>query len=80
MTLKVRAPSLKKGMSTFVGCDVGERRLGLLRSCFDEDKVVQPLVKQGLLSAQTEDGRVWLALTVKGKNHVASREKYWSQL
>lgn len=76
----MRAPRLKKGMATFVGCAVGERRLGLLQRCFDEDKVMQSLVKQGLLSAQTEDGRVWLALTVKGKNQVATREKYWSQL
>lgn len=76
----MRAPRLKKGMTTFVGCDVGERRLGLLERCFDEDKVMQSLFKQGLLSAQIEDGRVWLALTVKGKNHVARREKYWSQL
>lgn len=76
----MRAPSLKKGMTTFVGCDVGERRLGLLRRCFDEDEVIQSLVKQKLLSATLVDGRVWLALTVKGKNHVAPREKYWSQL
>lgn len=76
----MRAPRLKKGMSTFVGCDVGDRRLGLIERCFNEDKVMQSLFKQGLLSAQLEDGRVWLALTVKGKNHVAPREKYWSQL
>lgn len=76
----MRTPKLKKGMSTFVGCDIGERRLGVLPSCFDRDQTLQSLFKQGLLSAQTEDGRVWLALTVKGKNHVSSREKYWSQL
>lgn len=76
----MRAPSLKKGMTTFVGCAVGERRLGLLQRCFNEDKTMQSLFKQGMLSAQLEDGRVWLALTVKGKNQVAPREKYWSQL
>jgi hypothetical protein len=73
-------PSLKKGMSTFVGCAIGYPRLGLWQSAFESDKVIQSLFKQGLLSATTEDGRVWLALTVKGKQHVTPMEKYWSQL
>lgn len=76
----MRRPTLKKGMSTFVGCDVGERRLGLLESAFEADSNIQNLFKQGLLSATLEDGRVWLALTEKGKRHVLPREKYWSQL
>lgn len=76
----MRMPSLKKGMSTFVGCDVGEKRLGLLQRTFEADSNIQNLFKQGLLSATTEDGRVWLALTEKGKRHVIPREKYWSQL
>ena len=76
----MKVPTLKKGMSTFVGCAIGEPRLGLLQRCFESDKTIQGLFKQGLLSATTEDGRVWLALTVKGKRHVEPREKYWSQL
>lgn len=76
----MRIPALKKGMTTFVGCDVGERRLGLLQRAFDADSNIQNLFKQGLLSATLEDGRVWLALTEKGKRHVIPREKYWSQL
>lgn len=76
----MRAPSLKKGMITFVGCGIGEPRLGLLTRCFESDKTIQGLVKQGLLSATTEDNRVWLALTAKGKRHVEPREKYWSQI
>lgn len=76
----MRRPTLKKGMSTFVGCDVGERRLGLLRRAFDADETIQSLCKQKLLSATLEDGRVWLSLTEKGKLHVMPREKYWSQL
>lgn len=76
----MKMPALKKGMITFVGCAVGERRLGLLQRCFESDKTIQSLFKQGLLSATLEDGRVWLSLTEKGKRHVIPREKYWSQL
>lgn len=76
----MKLPALKKGMSTFVGCAIGEPRLGLLQRCFESDKTIQSLFKQGLLSATTKDDRVWLALTVKGKQHVIPREKYWSQL
>ena len=70
--------SLKKGMTTFVGCTVGEQRLSLLPRTFDADKDIQSLVKQGLLSTTIEEGRIWLALTAKGNRYIISREKYWS--
>lgn len=75
-----RALSLKKRMSTFVGCDIGERRLGLLKKAFDNDKDIQSLIKQGLIVASIESDRIWLALTVKGKQHVIPAEKRWSAL
>lgn len=76
----MRMPYIKKGMTPFVGCSIGEPRLGLLPKWFESDKTIQGLFNRGFLSATTEDGMVWLALTEKGKRHVMPREKYWSQL
>jgi hypothetical protein len=76
----MKAPRLKKKMSTFVGCDVGERRLGTLKSLYDKDTDLKKLVELGYLSAENEGSRVWLALTSKGKQHVLPRERYWSAM
>lgn len=73
---------IKKGMTTFVGCEVGEKRLGLLKKVFDADKNYQSLIKQGFLKSalDVKDNRIWLALTEKGKQHVLQFEKRWSQV
>jgi|PlaIllAssembly_1097288.scaffolds.fasta_scaffold00001_155 hypothetical protein len=71
-------PRIKKKMTAFVGCGIGERRLGILKSLYDKDTEMKKLVELGYLSAETEGKRVWLALTSKGKQHVIPREKYWS--
>jgi hypothetical protein len=73
-------PRLKKKMSTFVGCGIGDRRLGILQSLYDKDEDLKKLVKLGYLSSETEGNRIWLALTLKGKQHVSPIEKYWSEL
>ena len=76
----MRFPKLKKRMITFAGCDIGERRLGVLKSVFDKDEELKKLIKLGYLSAEVEDSRVWLSLTSKGKQHVLPFEKRWSQV
>lgn len=73
-------PRIKKGMTAFVGCRIGERRLGLLKSLYEKDNELRDLVDLGYLTAEVEGKRVWLSLTSKGKRHVIPREKYWSAL
>ena len=73
-------PRIKKKMITFVGCKVGERRLGILKSLYDDDAEMKKLVELGYLSTEIEEKRVWLALTDKGKQHVVHREKYWAAI
>jgi hypothetical protein len=75
----MRKATLKKGMSTFVGCDVGERRLGRSKAAAGGE-VYNALVKSGYLTATDEGTRVWYALTNKGKTHVARVEAYYAKL
>jgi len=76
----MKFPRIKKRMFMFAGCDIGERRLGVLENVFAKDEELKRLLKQGLLSATQEDGRLWFALTLKGKQHVSPLEKRWSAL
>lgn len=73
------APRLKKGMSTFVGCKVGEARVGV-HSGSAEWVAYRPLVDAGLLMTVVSpvSQRVWYALTDKGKKHVARVEAYYA--
>lgn len=70
-------PRLKSGMTTFVGCEVGEKRSGLLKGTKDYE-VKTKLVKLGYLQViEIENSRVWFALTVKGKEHVSRLENFY---
>lgn len=65
-----RKPRIKKGMSTFAGCDIGELRVGLLKSLLTPDHDYIKLEKQGYLESRDDGKRVWFFLTLKGKQHL----------
>jgi hypothetical protein len=72
----MKKPTLKNGMNVFVGCDIGENRLGYLKNA----KSIQPyieLVNKGYLIANDQGSRIWFALTAKGKEHVVRVERYY---
>lgn len=78
------APRIKKGMSTFVGCAVGEARVGV-HSGSVEWLAYRQLEVSGLLMVATsgfpideKNRRVWFALTEKGKKHVSRVEAYYA--
>jgi len=72
-------PRLKVGMNTFVGCEVGEKRAGLLKGT-KEFEVKTNLVATGYLQiVEIEKNRTWFALTVKGKEHVSRLENFYAR-
>lgn len=75
-------PRIKPGMKNFVGCAIGEKRSGWLRSCNTSStfKPYQDLLKTGYLQIVDEDRqRIWLGLTAKGKAHVQRLESFYAQ-
>jgi hypothetical protein len=70
----------KKGMHTFMGCQIGEKRAGLLPGTEEYDNFLG-LVKKGLLEVvEEEHNRKWFALTKKGKDHVRKLEEKYMRL
>lgn len=74
-------PQIKKGMNTFVGCDVGEDRAGTLKGCEPYWSQYNELVRLGYLQSKPDENqknRTWFSLTEKGKTHVARLESYYA--
>lgn len=71
----MRKSTLKRGMRTFAGCAVGERRSGWLKSAAGIE-VYHALAAMGYLTSVEEGNRVWFALTPTGK---AYTEKYFEK-
>jgi hypothetical protein len=63
---------MKKGMQTFVGCKVGERRSGILRNAEGYLKPFLARVQEGYLNAEDDGKRIWFSLTDKGASYVES--------
>lgn len=60
--------SLKAELKTFMGCDVGEQRAGVLTRSSQYEKY-RRLCADGLLQIICFDGKYnWFGLTEKGKN------------
>lgn len=71
----MRKPKIKKGMLAFVGCRVGERRLGTVKSLLTPDHDLVKLESSGYLEG-FDDGKCrWFSLTIKGKNHIVPMER-----
>lgn len=63
----------RKIMKTFVGCYVGELRIGILK----QSPTIQDyynLVTLGYLMRQDDKSRMWFGLTAKGKMFVRPQE------
>lgn len=76
----MKKPRIKKGLRTFIGCAVGEKRSGLLISSTQSHaelwRTYADLIKHGYLQVRDCDGkRIWFALTEKGKAHVKHFEE-----
>ena len=61
-------------MKTFVGCDVGELRVGILKQAERMIKDYYELVALGYLMQQDEKSRMWFGLTPRGKRFVKPQE------
>lgn len=74
----MKKPSIKKGMSVFVGCHIGEKRVGTLKSLLTPEHDYIKLEVAGYLTSDDDGKRRWFSLTSKGKQHVARVEKFYA--
>ncbi len=76
-------PKIKKGMSTFLGCYPGELRLSYRTNQYSSS-IYPELVTAGLIEVvpanEPSEGYTGLALTDKGKSHVAPLESFYARL